>query len=272
MATNTTIKAAGNPELANKLAAEAMSSAQEVAAPNYKADVQLPPDTEVRLLGGLYDPFNGLIETAEVRELTGVDEEAISKIADPGKALLTILERATVKIGDEPASKEMLDALYAGDRELILLAIRNATFGTKVKLGPGSCIHCGVEQVFNIDLTTDVPMKELDGEREFTVQCKAGEVVVSLPKGGTQKAMVTSTDKTAAELDTILLKNCIISINGQPVISPETVRNLSLKDRRDILEEITNRNPGPQLNEIKKACNSCGQEVPLPLTLADLFR
>jgi hypothetical protein len=95
---------------------------------------------------------------------------------------------------------------------------------------------------------------------------------VSLPTGSTQKAIVTATNKTSAELDTILLKNCIESINDVPVLSMDDVRKLSLKDRRDILEEITNRNPGPQLSQIKIPCQSCGTEVPLPLTLAELFR
>jgi hypothetical protein len=273
MANDTTINAASNPALANEIAAKAMTSPDPVvAASTQKVSTLLPPDTTVELLGGLVDPFLGLISTAEIRELNGVDEELISKINDPGKALLTILERATVKIGDEPADKETLDSLYAGDRELLLLAIRNATFGTEVKLGPGECPSCGVEQVYEIDLSKDVPLKKLEGDHTFTVKCKVGDVVVSLPTGSTQKAIVTSTNKTSAELDTILLKNCIESINDMPVLSLDDVRKLSLKDRRDILQEITNRNPGPQLSEIKIPCQSCGTEVPLPLTLAELFR
>ncbi len=273
METDTIINAAQNPALANELAAKAMTSQDPVVASSIlKTNTMPPPDTTVELLGGLRDPFLGVISTAEIRELNGIDEELISKINDPGKALLTILERATVKIGDEPADKETLDSLYAGDRELLLLAIRNVTFGTEIKLGPGECPSCGVEQVFEIDLVKDVPLKKLEGDHTFTVKCKVGDVVVTLPTGSTQKAIVTSTNKTSAELDTILLKNCIESINDVPVFSLDDVRKLSLKDRRDILQEITNRNPGPQLSEIKIPCQSCGTEVPLPLTLAELFR
>jgi hypothetical protein len=272
MSTDTVINASNNPALANELANKAMNSDPVVASSSAPVVTTPPPDTDVELLGGVLDPILGLITTAEVRELTGVDEEIISKIPDTGKALLTILERATVKIGDEPADKETLDALYAGDRELLLFAIRKATFGSEIKMGPGECPSCGVEQVFNIDLNKDVPLKKLDGDHTFTVKCKVGDVVVTLPTGSTQKAIVTSTNKTSAELDTILLKNCIQSINGMPVLSVDEIRKLSLKDRRDILKEITNRNPGPQLSDIKIPCQSCGTEVPLPLTLAELFR
>jgi len=273
MTTDTTITASHNPALANELAAKAMKDPDQVVASSAPKTVTNPPPvTDVELLGGLSDPILGMITTAEVRELTGLDEELISKVTDPGKALLTILERATVKIGDQLADKELLDSLYAGDRELLLLAIRNVTFGSDIKLGPGECPSCGVEQIFEIDLIKDVPLKKLDGEHTFTVNCKVGEVLVSLPTGSTQKAIVTSTNKTSAELDTILLKNCIESINGMPILGLDDVRKLSLKDRRDILQEITNRNPGPQLSEIKIPCQSCGTEVPLPLTLAELFR
>ncbi len=273
MTTDTTINATQDPKLANKLAQEAMAlSDQEAAVRATKLDITLPPDTVVTLPGGLYDPFEGTITTAEIRELNGIDEEAISKVNDIGKSLLLILERATVKIGNEPATKELLDALYSGDREMLLLAIRKATFGTEVKLGPGECPDCGETQVFTLDLNKDVPIKTFDGEREFTVKCKIGPVVATLPKGSLQKAIVESVNKTSAELDTILLKQCIISINGQDLIDPEAVRRLSIQDRRAVLKEITDRNPGPQLGDLKTSCQHCGQEVPLPLTLADLFR
>ena len=273
MTTNTTINAAQNPALANQLASNAIALAeQEAAVAKPKAKVTLPPDPVVELLGGVEDPLSGTITTAEVRELTGVDEEIISKITDTGKSLLTILERATVRIGSEPATPELLDVMYAGDRELLLLKIRNVTFGAEVKMGPGSCPECGQEQIFKLDLENDVPMKKLEGGREFEVSCKVGKVLVTLPTGHTQKAIVTSSNKTTAELDTLLLRNCIKSINGNTDITFDMVRGLSLKDRKEILSEITNRNPGPQLSDIKGKCQSCDSEVSLPLTLADLFR
>jgi hypothetical protein len=273
MATNTkTISALQDPALATKLAADAIAEANQEVAVSVESDIQLPPDTSVILPGGLLDPLKGVINTAEVRELNGADEEAVAKVNDIPKSLMVILERGTVKIGDEPAKKDDLDSLLAGDRETLLLAIRKVTFGNEIKLGPGNCPSCGEEQIFDINLDKDVPMKELeDNERSFTVKCRVGDVEVSLPDGGTQKDLVNSNNKTAAELDTILLKGCINSINGMPLMSVQQVRELSVKDRRDILNAISTRNPGPQLNEIKKNCKACGSEVPLPLTLADLF-
>jgi hypothetical protein len=266
-----TISASSDPTLANKLVNQALSE-QEVVVAASKTEIPSPPDTQVELPGGLFDPFDGLTTTVEIRELTGADEEQLARITDAGKGLLAILEKATVKIGDKPADKETLDSLLAGDREMILLAIRIATFGPDVKVGP-MCPNCGEAKTFEIDLEKDVEIKKLNEEdREFTVTCKVGTVVLNLPTGTTQKALVNATNKNSAELDTILLKGCMASINGVPVMSVQQIRDLSIKDRRTLLEEISNRNPGPQLSEIKKTCSSCEQEVSLPLTLADLFR
>lgn len=269
--TETQVNAADNPALANQLVAQALAD-QEVVSTANKPKIQLPPDTQVELAGGLEDPFDGVTYTAEIRELTGADEEAISKISEPGKALLTILDRAVVKIGDKAADKDSLDTLLAGDRELLLLAIRKATFGAEVTLGP-TCPQCGEDQEFKIDLDADVEIKKLKEEdRYFTVNCKVGKVDLTLPKGTVQKALINSNNKSPAELDTILLKHCIVSINEESVINLEQVRNLSIKDRRDLIKAITDRNPGPQLSAVSKKCQACDQEVSLPLTLAGLFQ
>ena len=273
MDTETKVDAQSNPALLNKLAAEAMAPSQAEVTATKPVAVITPPDLTVELPGGLYDPFDGVTKTAEIRELNGADEEAIARITDAGKALLTVLERATVKIGEKPANKESLDTLLSGDREMLLLAIRKATFGSTVEVGPGFCPSCDAEQTFTIDLTEDVTVKTLNEEdREFTLDCKVGKVVISLPNGYVQKSIVTATNKNSAELDTLLLKGCILSINDGPIVTIDHIKKLSLQDRRDIITEITTRNPGPQLGNIKKPCISCGLEVPLPLTLADLFR
>jgi hypothetical protein len=150
--TTKTISAAQDPALATKLAAEAIAEATQEVASSEEPRLTLPPDTSVTLPGGLLDPILGIVNTAEVRELNGADEEAVAKVNDVPKSLMVILERGTVKIGDEKATKADLDALLAGDRETLLLAIRKVTFGSEIKLGPGECPECGEEQTFNIDL------------------------------------------------------------------------------------------------------------------------
>jgi hypothetical protein len=274
--TTNTLNAAENPALANKIA-QAVTEVQVEEAMGSVPTITIPslPDTNIDLPGGFYDPMEDqMVTTAEVRELTGADEEAIVKITEPGKALMTILEKATVSIGGKPADKETLNMLLAGDREALLLGIRRVTFGNEIEL-EAVCDRCPELQTFKIDLTKDVKVKVLDdriADRRFVLDLKVGKVKVALPTGDTQLKLINASNKNTAELDTLLLSDCVQEINDVPVLGQAQIRNLGIKDRRTLLEEIANRNPGPLLSEVKKACGTCGQEVELPLTLADLFR
>lgn len=274
--TTNTLNAAENPALANKIA-QAATEVQVEEAMGSVPTITIPslPDTNIDLPGGFYDPMEDqMVTTAEVRELTGADEEAIVKITEPGKALMTILEKATVTIGGKPADKETLNMLLAGDREALLLGIRRVTFGNEIEL-EAVCDRCPELQTFKIDLTKDVKVKSLDdrlADRRFVLDLKVGKVKVALPTGDTQLKLINASNKNTAELDTLLLSDCVQEINDVPVLGQAQIRNLGIKDRRTLLEEIANRNPGPLLSEVKKACGTCGQEVELPLTLADLFR
>lgn len=275
-----TISSAENPELASQLIQAALSMSSEEEAQSVEvvttsaSKIVPPPSGEVKLLAGLYNSFTGeLVDTAEIRELNGLDEEALSKINDYGRSLLAVLQRGTVKIGEKECTQELLDSLLAGDREYLIIKIRIATFGSEIEL-EGKCPHCESDQKFVIDLESDVNTTVLEDQytRSFTVDCKVGEVRIELPTGTIQRKLITSTDKTSAELDTILLKECVVEVNGQAVVDPNQVKQLGMQDRRTILKALTDKNPGPDLSSIAKNCSSCGLEVPIPLTLADLFR
>lgn len=267
------ISAAENPALANDLVNQILASQEEAAAD--LSAVAAPSGSEVELCGGLVDPITGSVSTtAEIRELNGIDEEAIGKVEDAGKALLTVLERGVVRVGEEKATAKLLDDLLAADREVLLLAIRKATFGAELEL-TGPCPHCGQAQDFTIDLDKDIEIKKLASpasDQVFDVKISQGTARVALPLGSTQRKLIAASNRTSAELDTLLLKECVQEINGKPVIDVRQVQLLSIKDRRTLLDAIAERNPGPQLSDVAKACSACGQEVPLPLTLAYLFR
>jgi hypothetical protein len=267
----TTISAVDNPALVNQLTEKALKSVPQEAV-REESPIKPPSDPQVTLLAGLQVPFGEFISTAEVRELTGADEEAIARISDISKGLMTILERAVVKLNDSPVDRDLLDTMLAGDRELLLLEIRKLTFGSEVAIEGQICSKCEDTKSITIDLDKDVPMKKLENDPVFTVKCKIGDVKVKLPNGVVQKQLVTATNKTAPELDSIVLKSCVLEINGNPILDSNTVLKMSVSDRRAILNAISERNPGPQLQQIKKECPTCGQEVSLPLTLADLFQ
>ena len=232
-----------------------------------------PSDNEVVLPGGFISPGGILAKSAEVRELNGADEEAISRAGSLGKSLTTILQRGVVAVGEEAVGKHTLDDMLSGDRDALLLAIRQATFGNIVEYR--SICACGEDQVVEIDLSKDVPTKELDNpiqDRLWTTKTKAGDVVLALPNGSTQKQLVEAMDKTTAELGTVLLAGCVQSIGGKISTGSSSVLSLGMSDREKLITEIVEKNPGPRLGEVKKACQACGEDIETPLSLAALFR
>lgn len=232
-----------------------------------------PADNEVTLPGGYISPGGVLVKYAEVKELNGADEEAISRAGSLARSLEVILQRGVVSVGGEPVGKSTLDDMLSADRDALLLAIRRITFGDTVEYR--ALCTCGVEQTFTIDLVADIPIVELDNpihDREWSVKIKSGTVVLALPNGVTQKKLIEATDKTTAELSTVLLSGCVQSINGKISINSSMVLNLGMLEREKLIEEIVAHNPGPRLGEVKKTCEACGEPIETPLSLVALFR
>lgn len=234
----------------------------------------VPVSTSVTLPGG-YLFNNGVVGTrAEVRELNGFDEEAIAKAGSAERALSVILERGLVSIEDETLSKADLNTLLLGDRDAILLAIRRVTFGDVVGFN-AICQACAKSQELEVDLSEDIEVKELANpisDRVVTVKIKAGEAKVTLPNMITGKRLAESSNKTIAESVTEMLSGCLVSINGVPAMGKSTALQLGLLDREAIVNAIYENAPGPRLAEVSKACEACNNNIPLPLSLASLFR
>ena len=254
-------------ELVSQFAQQAMEEPEKVITS------RAPSDTTVDLPGGYVSQDGTVVKTAEVRELNGSDEEAISKAGSKAKALGVLLQRGLVKIGTEDATKEMLDSLLSGDRDAILIGIRKVTFGDELK-AMVHCYSCNEDQETVVTLSEDVPVRSLDDlkGRSWVIDTKKGPVAVGLPNGLVQKKLMDNADKTAAEINTLLLSGCVMSVNGTPSMGAYTVLSLGMTDRANIVDEIIENNPGPRLGEVKKACKACGEDMNLPLSLLDLFQ
>jgi hypothetical protein len=250
-------------------------TAEVEKGPEVTVKTVAPSNSNVILPGGLLAKDGSLIKYGEVRELNGMDEEAISKAGSAGKALAAMLQRGVISLGTNPIDKADLDQLLSGDRDALLIGIRRVTFGDTVDY-EFPCPHCNTDLEVAVDLVKDVPVKELDdpiNDRTFTYMSKKhGAIVVGLPTGAVQKKLVENSDKTNSELNTILLAGCLKSINGEPSLGASTALTLGMADRDEVINEIIKRNPGPRLGEVKTTCEACGEDIPMPLSLADLFR
>lgn len=248
---------------------------KDINKPAVKIKTVAPSNSEVTLPGGFINREGALVKYAEVRELNGMDEEAIAKAGSASKALLVMLQRGLVSVGGQEANKQDLDALLSGDRDAILIGIRKVTFGTEASFTI-VCPHCRTDLDVSVDLDEDVPYKELEdpiNDRVFEYESpKHGIIKCSLPTGSTQRKLMENTDKTLAELNTILLSGCVDTVNGVASMGASTVLKLGMADRDNLIQEIIKRTPGPRLGEVKTSCEACGEEISMPLALTDLFR
>lgn len=266
-----TISAANNPSLANQLVDQAIST--PVATEN-KLEITPPSDTHVSLPGGYITPSGEVTRDAEVRELDGQDEEALSKATSIGRAILLLVNRGTVSVGGQKADEAVMDGLLAGDRDALLIGIAKATFGPTVDVST-FCSGCNDFKEVRVSLDEDLKNKVLVdpiADRVFTVQGKVGEIVVEMPNGATQKLLIDSVDKTPAEMNSILLERTVKRIAGNPVYSRIQVQKLGIQDRRLVLEELEKRVPGPRLSDVTIPCPDCGGEVLVPINFGTLFR
>lgn len=268
--TTNSINAAENPTLANDLINKAVSENEpEIAEPTLTP----PSDVFVTLPAGYLTPDGEVIKTAEVRELTGKDEEAIARSSSVSRMLLTILSRGTVAIGKLPAADNVLDNLLTGDRDAILLGIYRATFGDTADIS-SYCNGCEEFKSVEVNIVNDIKTKLLvdQSDRTFEVQGRKHTYTVILPTGITARDLATNDEKNMSELTSMLLEQTVTEIDGNPVLSKLQVQNIGIVDRRKIGDAIAERNPGPRFEDTSVTCPDCEGKVVVPISLGTLFQ
>lgn len=273
----------------NPMENPAMANAQIAAAlgegPVAKPEIALPASGGVTLPGGLVlgMDYNNVRYDAEVRELTGADEETITKARQTGigKFISALLACGTVSVGDQKASPALLANMLLGDRDMLLLEIRRATYGDTIEWDQFSCPFCGEEFHLSVGLD-EIPVRRLEnsGDRSYTLDLRKGRKVrVRLPVGSDQEAILAVAERTvASEQNTLLLSRVLISVieadGTETAVSgnPDFARSLGIVDRKTILDSIDERQPGPQYNDVKFTHDACGKEVPLFISAGDLFQ
>ena len=262
-----------NPQLNNAIVAQALAE-PEADLPTIDS-----PDTSfTRLPVGVLSGTK-TVRDFEVRELTGLAEERLSRIdriAEPGRWFQTLLECGVVAVGGVEATPDRLKELVIGDREYLAMAIRAATYGDEVDLGQAECPRCGEVYPLTVSLS-EVPIREFDGERVFEVPLKnGGKVHVALPDGNAQMALFEKGDMTDAERKSVMLAESVQMIehkNGmmEAVAGfPSLIKNLGISDRNQIIAELSKRQPGPRYDEITRA-HECGYEAGVGVGLMHLF-
>ncbi|MFE9834036.1 hypothetical protein ACFYP4_02635 [Streptomyces sp. NPDC005551] len=266
------------------LASPEMVNAQVTQALNESVgDAPEPPepaDDYVSLPGGLY--WDGeLIRDAQVRELTGDDEEQLARVKGSlARWVSVLLERNVVRVGSVPTDATLVRRLLIGDRDALLLGIRIATLGKEITARQVQCPHCQGFFDATVDLSTvdTVRVDEPRPRHEYEVPLRKGrKALVRLPDGEAQELMLKADDATLPERNTILLGHCVVRVldadgEGLRLSGPLLAKSLGMGDRQTILRHIHDTQPGPRLDDIRFNHEECGREVLLPITIGELFR
>lgn len=240
------------------------------------ADAQSPT---VKLTRGLFQRGTWQQE-AEVRELTGTDEEALAKTADQLAFFSSVIAHGVTRIGEVDFTsvpvaerKFYLGELLIGEREQLFMKVVQVSFGNE-KVIPFTCTLCQVEQEFALLLDQDFKPKVVeDNDAHLQYTTRQGDTLdVRSAVGADQEEALGRKGSSVAEQNTVLLSRCITKRNGELIPDPlGYARALGIKDRLSLLDKLVERQPSISL-ELKTTCVSCGGEQRIGLTWGDLFR
>lgn len=236
----------------------------------------------VELHQGVQDPDTLEWHTvAEVRELTGADEEYLASLESKPTTtyvdyMSSMLKRTVIQIGSisVEAKPEIIDQLIVGDRETLFLAIVKCTYGYEREYEV-VCPKCEGKNDVVLHLEEDFPIQvpDIDLHEHIKVKLKNGqEVRLRLPNGG-DSSYVAKHASTVAAQNTLMLARCVIPnaevMKGK---SPEGwAKSLNIADRSKLIKAILSVKVGPNIGEVNVQCSHCGVNMPLNVTWMSLL-
>ena len=259
--------------------ASELAKAKEIAAGPVPL-IQDSVDPHVDLPRGL--TYNGSWNTrAVVRELTGVDEEAMARVKDITEIYDTVLGLGTTRIGEVdlaskplPERQGLLQQLLLGERDMLFIGIVRMTYGDHKKMRY-ICPSCKEDQELTVVLSEDFPVTEVEDVQttEFTYVTSKGQTVLYRPAvGGDQMEALRRKNASAAEQNTILISRCIKMVDNELVVdSMAYARKLSLRDRHALLADLVSHQPEVNMT-VTVDCVGCREEQKISLGWGDLFQ
>lgn len=257
--------------------AQSVNAALKDAVPT----IGKPEPTYVELIRGVMDSTAGTWQTvAEVRELTGDDEEFLASLENDknmtyARYMNSLVARATIRIGSIEVlnSPVVIQELITGDRDLLFLGIIRATYGPE-RTFPRTCSACGKQNDVTISLTEDFPVAkpDIDVHSTIPVTLKNGEVVdVRIPTGS-DTLYVAKNNGNTAEQTTLLISRCVVWNDGKgPKDTIRWAKSLSIADRTAISKAILGIEIGPRMREVKTQCAHCQEDMVIAIDWVSLL-
>lgn len=240
-----------------------------------------PEGLSVDLQRGLMDKVSGTWQTsAEVRELTGEDEEFLAALeADKAmtyaKYMNTLAARATVRIGSIQVngSHDLIQELIASDRDILFLAIVRATYGPERTFNR-LCESCGKQNDVTINLIEDFPITapSVDLHSPLEIALRKGNTIKMRFPTGADNVLISKKGSTTAEQSTLLIASCTLWDDGKGPDDPiQWSKSLSLADRNKIVKALLSLELGPKMREVNTQCGHCEESMNITIDWVSLL-
>lgn len=226
------------------------------------------------LPGGHWDERGVLHREFDLAPLTGREEELLAArgSARPAALVTDVLSRCVARIGDiSPVPPEVTRQLLVADRQYLLLQLRRATFGDRVR-ATLTCPWTECGERMSVDFSLDAVPVEPPPHRapHHTATLKDGtEITFRLPTGADQEELSGRLAVNEAEALTALLSRCVLRLGGrQP--DAERIAALPAITRLEIEERM--RRLAPKVEQTLAAeCAECGRTFVAPFDVHRFF-
>ena len=234
------------------------------------------------LPGGYIDDAGQLQREVELTALSGHEEELLVTMASQGAAsqVSAILSCCVKRIGNiRGVSQELMRQLLVGDRQFLMLKLRELTFGERVQ-ATVSCPWPNCDTRVDIDFNiTDIPIKAMDHvtanyqfhfAQGLATDSSDLEICFRLPNGSDQEVLSSHLAANEATALTHLLWRCIQRIGDCESPDLEQIRSLSLPLRVEIENKMQCLAPDVELT-MEAQCPECHRQFTIPFDLQEFF-
>lgn len=177
--------------------------------------------TDFTLPGGILDSTGECHRDGRLRPLTGGDEDWLCSLAPATRhaGLVTeLLARCVICIGPCPITRELVRDLCIGDRDYLLLKLREATFGARL-VRVLHCSHASCGAKLDLDLVIgDFPVHERPSQPRHHVRSddhgdgRPHEIEFRVPRGRDQELVAVQPSGSPEALRDLLLAACVTRV------------------------------------------------------------
>jgi hypothetical protein len=208
-----------------------------------------------------------------VRELTGGDEEALfdREHQSDAQRVSAFLARVIEAVDGThlPVDAAFVDSLSIGDRDYLLLRLRQLDLGDAVHQ-VARCPSCA--QKVDIDFAiSELPLRRLEQTQQaYALEIGGHRLRLRLPNGADQAALESLGTSNPAVANSVLFARIVIDVDGDGPPSEDDTRAWPVAMRAELAAWLQANTPGPDLF-IDIACPYCRADMSYGFDLDAFF-